>query len=71
MNNALTLRHLPRTPMNLREGFWTVIAAVVFGVLNVIYWVGCFAVAAWNTVVCGKDAAKQLRRYDDDINGTF
>lgn len=69
--NTLTLRHLPRTPMTLREGFWTVIAAVVFGVLNVIYWVGCFALAAWNTVVCGKDAAKQLRHYEDDINQQF
>lgn len=69
--NTTELRHLPRTPMNLREGFWTVIAAAVFGVLNCIYYVGVFVRAAFETVMLGRDARKQLRHYDDDINGTF
>lgn len=71
MNTTLTLRHLPRTPMTLREGFWTVIAAVVFAALNALYCVGCFLRAAWDTLIVGKDAAKQLRHYEDDINGRF
>jgi hypothetical protein len=69
--NTLTLRHLPRTPMSIREAFWTAIAAAVFGVLNLVYWIGRFFVAAWNTLVCGKDAEKQLRCYEDDINQRF
>lgn len=68
---TLTLRHLPRTPMNLREGFWTVIAAATFSVLNCVYYVGVFVRAAFETLVLGRDARKQLRHYEDDLNGNF
>jgi hypothetical protein len=71
MNNTLTLRHLPRTPMSIRETFWTAVAAIVFGLLNAVYFVGVFVKAAFETVVLGKDAKRQLRQYDDDINGAF
>lgn len=71
MNNTITLRHPPRSPMNLREWFYSLIAAVVFGVLNCVYCVGVFVKAAFETIVLGKDARKQLRQYDDDLNGTF
>lgn len=57
--------------MNLREWFYSLIAAVVFGVLNCVYCVGVFVKAAFETIVLGKDARKQLRQYDDDLNGTF
>jgi hypothetical protein len=69
--NTLTLRHLPRTPMTLREAFWTAIAAVVFGVLNCVYYVGVFVRAAFETLVLGRDAKRQLRQYEDDLNGNF
>lgn len=71
MNTTLTLRHLPRTPMSIRETFWTVIAAVIFGVLNCVYYVGVFVRAAFETLMLGRDARKQLRQYEDDLNGNF
>jgi hypothetical protein len=71
MNTTIELRHLPRTPMSIREGFWTVIAAVVFGVLNCVYYVGVFVRAAFETLVLGRDAKKQLRQYEDDLNERF
>ena len=57
--------------MSIRETFWTVIAAVIFGVLNCVYYVGVFVRAAFETVVLGRDARKQLRQYEDDLNGNF
>jgi uncharacterized membrane protein len=57
--------------MSIRETFWTVIAAVIFGVLNCVYYVGVFVRAAFETLVLGRDARKQLRQYEDDLNGNF
>lgn len=57
--------------MSIREGFWTLVAAVVFTLLNVLFYVGCFAKAAFDTVFLGKDAAKQLGYSDDDLNGRY
>jgi hypothetical protein len=57
--------------MSIREAFWTAIAAAVFGVLNCVYCVGVFVRAAFETLVLGRDAKKQLRQYEDDLNGNF
>lgn len=55
--------------MNLRETFWTALAALVFGLMNlaVLLWIAIRT--TWDTLVLGKDASEQLRRYDDDLNG--
>ena len=55
--------------MNLRETFWTVCAAILFGLMNLVVLLGIAIRTTWDTLVLGKDATTQLRRYDDDLNG--
>lgn len=55
----------------MRSAFYTIIAALLFSLLSFITAAGIFLRSAFETLFLGRNAAAQLRLYEDDLNGRF